>query len=81
MHKYILIPDSFKGTLSAWDFCAVAGEAIGRADPGHRCSPSPWPTAARVRWRRFWRPAAASGSNAPARAPMAARRRGLRPAA
>lgn len=34
MHKYILIPDSFKGTLSARDFCAVAREAIGRADPG-----------------------------------------------
>ena len=34
MHKYVLIPDSFKGTLSARDFCAVAREAIGRADPG-----------------------------------------------
>ena len=34
MHKYILIPDSFKGTLSARDFCAVAREAIGWADPG-----------------------------------------------
>ena len=31
MHKYVLIPDSFKGTLSARDFCAVAREAIGRA--------------------------------------------------
>ena len=37
MHKYILIPDSFKGTLSARDFCAVAREAIGRADPGAMC--------------------------------------------
>ena len=34
MKKVILIPDSFKGTLSARDFCAVAREAIGRADPG-----------------------------------------------
>jgi len=41
MHKYVLIPDSFKGTLSARDFCAVAREAIGRADPGAQVLPIP----------------------------------------
>lgn len=33
MSKYVLIPDSFKGTLSSADICRIAAEEILRLEP------------------------------------------------
>ena len=33
MAKYVLIPDSFKGTLSSEDICRIASEEILRLEP------------------------------------------------
>ena len=33
MKKYVLIPDSFKGTLSSADICRIAAEEIRRLEP------------------------------------------------
>ena len=34
MHKYVLIPDSFKGTMSSEEVCSIMEKAIRQNDPG-----------------------------------------------
>ena len=51
MSKWILMPDSFKGTMSSLEICQLMREAL----------PFPWRMAARGAWRRFWPPWAATG--------------------
>mgnify|MGYP002230410730 CR=1 FL=1 len=61
MSKWILMPDSFKGTMSSLEICQLMREALLRHVRMQRWSPFPWRMAARGAWRRFWPPWAATG--------------------
>lgn len=61
MSKWILMPDSFKGTMSSLEICRLMREALLRHVRMQRWFPFPWRMAARGAWRRFWPPWAATG--------------------
>ena len=59
MSKWILMPDSFKGTMSSLEICRLMREALLRHVPDAEVVSIP--VAARGAWRRFWPPWAATG--------------------
>lgn len=66
MSKYVLIPDSFKGTLSSADICRIAAEEILRLEPSAEVCAIPVAMAERVRRTPFWPPWADGASKRPA---------------
>lgn len=55
MAKYVLIPDSFKGTLSSEEICRIASEEILRLEPEAEICAIPVAAARPPRWARsFW---------------------------
>ena len=56
MKKVILIPDSFKGTMSSAEICTVMAQAVQNIIRMPRCTACLWQTAAKEVWIRFCRP-------------------------
>ena len=57
--KYVIMPDSFKGTMDAIEVCRIMETSIKAYDPRHRSSVFPSPTAGKELWIVFFMPLAA----------------------
>ncbi len=61
MSKWILMPDSFKGTMSSLEICRLMREALLRHVPDAEVVSIPVADGGEGAWRRFWPPWAATG--------------------
>ena len=65
MKKVILMPDSFKGTMSSSEICGIMEKAVRAYYPEAEVVPIPVADGGGEAWTRFWPPSAASGSRSP----------------
>lgn len=65
MSKYVLVPDSFKGTMTSREICEIMQHAIERIDSDAKSYPFPLRTAEKAAWMRFFPRSAASERRLP----------------